>query len=392
MIMHKNRIYLYISVLLFAGCVDWESPENTIPEVTTELVDTYSVTSATLTGNVSNNSSSYFLLATNPELTDAVKVSARVASEDSIAWNRYAELSNLSEGTTYYVALCATDGKSVVNGNVTSFTTKKYLGVDSVVVEKWDKTGTEPLNEDFVLGTFLTDEGGTVSPDFANIRTSYNADEGKWKFEQNLLTDTLIGYSAYSYYPYVESSSSDTYETRGVTLFERNIDYLYGVCNTSIVSGNSSVSLIMKHALAKVILNFSTEDSKTYTYLNMTLGNTSCDVKHIFTEGDLNLRTGEFTNKKFDEGYNRVLDKTLEIGRPQSVEILVIPAEFGDDEVELDIWTLGLTIAIPSSKWEAGYTYQYDVVIKNTSLEISDVYVLPWSDIDKGNINILDYK
>ena len=63
-----------------------------------------------------------FLLSTQPDLSDAKEFKAE---EEGYSWElKYkAELTGLTPGTTYYVAMSARDAYSVVVGNIVTFRT-----------------------------------------------------------------------------------------------------------------------------------------------------------------------------------------------------------------------------------------------------------------------------
>lgn len=122
-----NLLFLILAFsLLFVGChnISINDHEGCIPLITIDAVTEIGMTKATVSGSISEwgCDEASFLLSTQPDLSDAKEFDAE---EEGYDWEyKYkAELTGLTPGTTYYVAMSATDGYSVVVGNVVSFRT-----------------------------------------------------------------------------------------------------------------------------------------------------------------------------------------------------------------------------------------------------------------------------
>ena len=110
----KYILATLVSCFLFASCQDVEEPTNTIPTVRTDAVTEIGMRDALVSGSVTSKSNCKFLLSTQPDLSDAIDFNARCIDEEKGLYT--GELSQLLANTTYYVALCATDGYSEVKG------------------------------------------------------------------------------------------------------------------------------------------------------------------------------------------------------------------------------------------------------------------------------------
>ena len=117
------------SSLLFVSCQKVSEGSHDIPTVTTDAATEIGMTKAVVLGSIVVRYHYFrdasFLLSTQPDLSDAKEFDA--AEEGYVhEYKEYkykAELTGLTPGTTYYVALSATDGYSVIVGNTVSFRT-----------------------------------------------------------------------------------------------------------------------------------------------------------------------------------------------------------------------------------------------------------------------------
>ena len=135
----RYTLGILLACLTLVGCQDVEEPLNTVSTVVTNEVEVSS-NYIFLTGSVSSKAECYFLISISEDMADAERLHAEIdysGGDLPADWEYYCGLGDLQPGTTYYVVLCATDGRSEVRGNVVSFTTLDVLHISSVTYTPW---------------------------------------------------------------------------------------------------------------------------------------------------------------------------------------------------------------------------------------------------------------
>ena len=119
----RYTLGMLLACLALVGCQEVEEPLNTVPTVVTGEPLYVSTNFVTFTGSVSSRAECYFLISTSEDMSDAHQVDVYPYFDGDVTqlWQCPMELGDLQPGTTYYVVLCATDGRSEVRGNVVSF-------------------------------------------------------------------------------------------------------------------------------------------------------------------------------------------------------------------------------------------------------------------------------
>lgn len=391
----RYTLLILLACLSLNSCQDVEEPANTVPTVVTDAVEKYSGEFAYLSGTVSSRAECYFLISTSEDMSDAQKLEAySYKNEEKGNWSCNRELGDLIPGTTYYVVLCATDGRSVVKGNVVSFTTSAYLSIESVKVDgkdySWD-----------LLGTYLTDADQYVNNPkyYGNMQTVRSGNNG-YKLPHSIIL-TEPSYRVYAYAPYNEGNSVETINE--IEVQAGGTDYLYGSCE--VTPSNPKANIEMQSALAGLHFTISTDskESISMSYINLRNVNGESKTEALSIRGKLDLATGKITPVPIP-GHDGILinmpNTTIHAGVQANAEMRVIPTSFKDGEIEINISVNNELVraTLPAGNWEAGKTYEIPLKVNvetNTNMaKIGDYYYSDgtWStkyDATKNAIGIV---
>ncbi len=375
----KNICYSVLAVFALLSlncCQDLESPLNTVPNITTDAVESYSGTSAYVSGQVSSRGECYFLVSLSEDMNEAERVDTYPwRSEEDAIWHCGAELYELEPGTTYYVVLCATDGRSEVRGNVVSFTTSSYLTIESVYM-----ADGEPYTND-ILGVYLANANQHVFEKYGNQRAERNgwAGEGnpqRYDLPYNFMITEPT--TVYAYIPWNDSSSPDVLN-QVLVRSDGSVwnDYQYGSC--TVTSENPKANIEMHSAMARLrfILSADAEVQQSFQVWAISLENKS-DAGPLFNEGMLDLTTGNVTSIGNSGSVGRDTGGNLYTGSESiTVDVLVFPISFTDGELSLHVWTSAgvVEVPIPGATWEKGKTYEIPVTVNTRPAAVSPAHI-----------------
>lgn len=392
----KRRINLLLasltSIMLFFSCQDVEEPVNTLPTVTTNEVKDIGMWDAMAYGTVTSQPNCHFLLSTQPDLADATVYSAWIIDQEAGIYE--GKLGDLTPGTTYYVALCASDNCSEIVGNVISFKTASCLGLESVTWTNWDEEQTTQFTNT-PMGTFvytITDD--VLHANYVNMQTTYA--NGKWTLSSNF----TIGLNdqtkrIYAYYPYDKEQE----EATKIHVNANTDDVLYGQ-SQDLNESNPNATIALKHAMAKVTFEIK---KSAETNLDLTIGNvilrnvySEDKVNAIRFDGYLNILTGEMSEGEVNYGHDglfRECDIALSAEKVHAVDYYVIPNSFSEGQAMLALyeknnWNNSSVAYLGDTTWEAGKHYTYTVTVTPIGLQLGDVRVEEWENNDGGSITI----
>lgn len=371
----RYTLLMLLACLSLNSCQDVEDPANTVPTVVTDAVEKYSGDYAFLSGTVSSRAECYFLISTSEDMSDAQKVEVYShRNEEKGNWICGRELGDLIPGTTYYVVLCATDGRSEVRGNVVLFTTSAYLSIESVKVDGKDYSGD-------VLGAYLTDVNQRVNNfHYGNMRTLRNGNNS-YELPYNIILSEP-SYRVYAYAPYDMKASVETINAIEVWARGTN-DYLYGSCE--VTPSNPKANIEMHSALAKLYFTISTDSKESISlgYINLRNANWQSETEALSINGKLDLATGKITPVPV-AGHDGILlnlpNTPIYDGVHANAEMLVIPTSFKDGEIEISVSVNNELIrtSLPATTWEAGKTYEIPLKINvetgTNKAKIGDYY------------------
>lgn len=369
----RYTLLMLLACLSLNSCQDVEEPVNTVPTVVTDAVGKYSGNFAYVTGTVTSRAECYFQISTSEDMSDARKIEAYPSkNEEKGNWTCGGEVGDLIPGTTYYVVLCATDGRSEVKGNVVSFTTSAYLTIESVKVDgkefSWD-----------LLGTYLANANQYINPKYGNMRAVRSGNSG-YKLPYDIIL-TESSYRIYTYAPYDDGNSAETLNEIVVKTGGTN-DYLYGSCE--VTPSNPNANIEMKSALARLHFIISTDSKEPISidYINLRNVNQQTGAEALSISGRLDLVTGKITPIPIP-GHDGIImnmpNTPIYTGVQAKAEMLVIPTSFKDGEIEIGVSVNSQLIqtTIPTTTWEAGKTYEIPLKINETSTnkaKIGDYY------------------
>lgn len=356
----QYTLLVLLACITFSGCQEVEDPVNNVPTVTTDVIEKFFAEGAYVSGTVSSRAECYFLVSISEDLADARQVKAYGTIP-----RLSAEVGDLKPGTTYYCALCATDGRSVVKGNVQSFKTNSYLSIGSV--ENGDAKAE-------IIGTYLTDEKQElVSSYYGNMKTTYKSQ--RWNLSSNV-TLTDAPYTVYAYSPYSEKNTNESLNE--VYVGAGRNDFFYGKSGV-VNSSNPTANIVMQSALAHLRFSVSTDnESITIDDVNLRNAHSAPEVLSIY--GYMNVATGMITpgTNPGHDGIIVPLNLSIKKGATEGVSMFVIPTSFEAGEIvfRVHLGTQYIDVPLSAATWEKGKKYEIAVKVnvEAQSAKVGDFY------------------
>lgn len=386
----RYTLLIFLACLTLGSCQDVEEPMNTVPAVTTDAVEKYSGEYAYLSGNVTSRSECYFLISTTKEMGEEARKVETYAryNEERGKWFCQSEIGNLEPGTTYYVVLCATDGRSEVRGNVVEFTTPQSIRIANISMKPCGNNESEESTKftpEDTIGMFLTmQDGNELSVQNPwNMEVRYQSAE--WVLPAQIIPNNTPR-KLYAYYPYYKGMERDY--TIPVVL--NGIHYLYGN-SEELTQNNAEAHITMQHALVRVTFSITkAKGSEVNEYVTRALVYNN-HSQAISLGGRMNALTGEIIPDGFyNDGISKSCEFKPEIDKVNVVEMLVIPTQFEKGQVTFEIQMGEQTIyaSLPAAQWEQGKHYDYPFEITLNGLRLGNVTVEEWENNEGGSINI----
>ncbi len=388
----RYTLLILLACLTLGSCQDIEEPMNTIPTVVTDAVEKYYAEFAYLSGSVSSRAECYFMIATSKDMNEAQRFETYMEySQERDTWLCQTEVGDLQPGTTYYVVLCATDGRSEVKGNIVSFTTLERLSIASVTYTPWGEESAVDFVHETALGGFLFYDNLQGKLWQSNMMMPYDFDNTQWSLPE---LDFFQGDMAMiTYWPYQQNASPWKF-----VVYSGTTDYMYSTCE-GLNATHLAADIHLSHIMAKVKFDIRLEGKNTIngTINRVVIGNhINSEAHHRYDaipwEGALDMTTGTLMpiyNNSHDGLWAECSIKpSTEV---QSVERYMVPAKFGKDMAYVELrfdngyilpWTFG------DISWESGYEYTYPLTITENGLIVGDVIVEEWHDNDEGKITI----
>ena len=379
-----NLLNALIAVcLMFTSCQELTEPTGTeLPVIRTGDAIVHSSRSVKLegrkveNGTISRTGTIHFRVS----LTETFEDYREYSTNKHLHENTYIEIEGLEPNTTYYYYAFDTDGISEIRGETKSFKTLNLLKLSKVTLRDWD--GTEvPFDYEKPMGVSLF---GSTS--YYNLETNYN--NGSWTFPKEINAGVISNLVAYWPYGYYEMSEYNIY---GIQTYKYDGTYLLYSDYTSTNEDKSSASLVMNHAMARVIFHFSiAEDNLTdveeVRFLDISNGENILPTEAIF-----NLETGQFYEHMYRYSLQYDYEFSIKKGQNTNIPIYSIPTNGGG------YVTLTLNMANGNQvqanlpvEWEQGRSYEYDITYKKGMLTIGDVRIENWDNNDGGDIPIYD--
>lgn len=374
-----KKLYIFLFAGLISACSDLTDVENNIPEVTTGDVIDIGARQAVIsyTGNL-DQGYCYLELSSSSTFQEGTTISTIRLTESQ--W----EATGLLPGTTYYYRQCATDGLTTVKGPTKQFITMPLVNISSVRLHPWNEpVAVESLSADTELGLYYSNV--TTNNDYkglSNFRPTYT--DGHWLMPFDIEPST----DSYIFYAYAPYSSQATDKTRiPVSTHEKNVDFLCG-SSTLVTATQCNADITMHHALARIIFHV-TQDKDSNTDVSVSEYSISRGLNsdlYFPIEGYLDLVRDTITDQRHNEYLPRTVKPAAVISTtPTDMELYVIPFDFKDNQIDLQLSTGSsyadiVRTAIPAASWKAGYQYEYPVTIQRNRLEIGDVIITPWTE------------
>lgn len=365
---------------LLTGCQTLDEPQNNVPALGTGEAD-LSGTVPYLVGTINNfyvlynGDKFYFLVSAKEDMSEAVEVSP----EYEIGARFYAYLRDIDllPATTYYYVFCGTDGNTEVRGEVKSFTTPDMPRLGTLTLTDWDGE-TIPLPAGYSpLGLSLYGEPES----YPNLGVEVSGD-GSWTLPAQIRPGTI--WKAYAYAPYGDLYGNVLWID---TWMGQTYDYLYGV--TALNGSGTQLDINFRHAMARVIFRISLDDSMpddvmAFNWLEVGLGNI------LFTRACMDIRTGAFSGLEQVEGLRYSQEFEVRKGEEYEITLYSLPTRQGGT---LPLYLYPANASTMTSEleadWRQGGTYEYEMVISRTSLDVEpQISIEPWQENDGGVIDV----
>ena len=260
----------------------------------------------------------------------------------------------------------APDGRSALHLSV---------GVDSRAIVD----GTS-LPSGHAIGITVVDATGTSydSQSYNNVAftASGSGSSQSWAGDKDVLLSGTEG-TLYAYYPYtpgidltaipVDMTAAD--QTDWMFAREADSDAGYGVSNTE-----SAVNLTLNHALVNVRLNFLKGD---YVAAG-SLQSVSVSSPALATGGVLDARTGTWTSTLNDGQALTVSTSGLTVGSAVKNVMLVPTGTESAVSITAVIDNRPYTVSSSSLAFKDGHSYNYNLTVNSTGMELTEVTVTQW--------------
>lgn len=390
----KYPISAVLACLALVGCQEVDAPANSNPSVETFSVTGLTGHEAYFSGAVSTNATCYFLLSSTINLTEPDTISASqqtIYGSDSISSDKYhyATLYNgLKPGKDYYLALCASDGRSEVRGNVVSFSTPTYLTIENVYLSDIDGYSTNVFQPTQPIGSFVLSSweySYGVWDSYQNMKTTYS--DSKYSMANGNDISLSSDVRVYSYYPYTTEYSNYYIPVKAnETLYGETPTYLYGYSNT-VNSDDTEAYITMHYALAKISLAITNANDDGATLSQVTLEN--IDGDYLASSGEMNVFTGDISELQDYDAHTRTCQQTL-TSTAYTEDFMLIPTSFDENQVVVKLVVDGVEeqLALPAVTWSKGHHYTYQLTVDKGALKLGGIRVEAWDTQNGGSIDI----
>ena len=260
--------------------VSFTTQGYSLPTVVTLSASNISSTSASVGGNVTSDGNSavtergvVYSTSSNPTTSNTKKVSGKGTGSYSV------ELSNLSEGTTYYVRAYAINSKGTAYGEEVSFTTNKYIVFPTVTTTP----ATQVTTTTAVTGGNVTADGNATVTERGVVYSTSQAPT------TNGITSTkmISGSGTGSFTCNLRNlSEGTTYYVRAYAINSRGI--AYGEEKSFTTLKNSSSDPTIKVVTVQQFINAS-ESTEIYYELTGVIGG---PINTTYGNFDLTDETG----------------------------------------------------------------------------------------------------
>lgn len=249
------------------------------------------------------------------------------------------------------------------------------VGVDSRAIID----GTSLSSVD-AIGVTVVDATGSLYDSQAYNNVAFTATGSgatqAWSGEKDILLSGTEG-TLYAYYPYtpgvelsaipVDMTAAD--QTDWMYAHEADSDAGYSVSNTE-----STVRLTLNHALVNVRLNFLKGD---YVAAG-ALKSVSVSSPAFATGGVLDAHTGTWTSTRNDGQALTVTTSGLTVGSAIKNVMLVPTGTESAVSITAVIDDRSYTVSSSSLTFKDGHSYNYNLTVNSTGMELTQVTVTPW--------------
>lgn len=193
-----------------------------------------------------------------------------------------------------------------------------------------------------------------------------------------------------AYYPYNASASSNpsiafTCSTTAIPQKQKEVDFMYATTNTRWAT---TPNLVFQHKMTRVIFNIIAGDGFTGTQNGGKVSSELLEGEFCLRaigDGSFNTQSGVVTpgTSLSDFYLTGTGNSTAGVAHCITFELILPPQSTNNIELQLETNTgISITSVIANecshTKWDAGYTYTYNVVCNKESFNILSSSIKPW--------------
>ena len=236
-----------------------------------------------------------------------------------------------------------------------------------------------------VLETDNSDYDGNAT--FKNVKftSSTNGTSQIWTPVQDILLSTTNG-TLYAYYPHSQEVTDITKIPVSATS-ENQTDYMYATPVSGLNNKNVTADVSLKHALAGVRLFIS---KGTFSGKGQITAVSVCG-EAIATGASLNSMTGVLSDfSDINTPISPVFQPFSLSGTPEVKDFIIIPTG-AEKSFTISIEVDGVTIEAktPAIDLAEGVISEFAVTVNSKAITINSISVTPWTNSDKGSLEIL---
>lgn len=243
--------------------------------------------------------------------------------------------------------------------------------------------------------------GGKVEAGQANKLYKYGS--GKFTSDDPYYFQNTDKVTFNAYYPYKEGLTADAHSieiiTRtpmqnsiqidGTNISWRKNDYLFAKATTDVHTPSVSYtgeSNAFRHVMSQVTFVFKAGTDAGISDLRFL---SNYIITELAVNGTFDPVTGiAAPNDDPKEPLNMPVQGNPDVTEIAATPLILLPQTFDGNiftlEVKYDGQTYKASLTIPEEGWQAGYSYTYNVTIKNTGLEVTEAAISDWKTPTEG--------
>lgn len=199
------------------------------------------------------------------------------------------------------------------------------------------------------------------------------------------LTEAGKDYQVLAYYPF--TSGLDNPAEIPLVSIEMQQDAMYAQAVT-VNQEEPQAQLTFNHALSRITLRI-TKEAENPDELRLS----EVSLNNVWDYASLNLFTGEVSGQAGSAFVFQHFDNLLLGVEPVTTDLLVYPMNTAEHDVTLTLRTADgedTPVPLPSTNWQSGQQYIYNVTITQARIEISEAIIEPWNNNEQAGSTVGD--